>query len=109
MLDVNRRDIDINVILDEFWCACIMIYIRMFIHIGRQMESYCVGLKRDYLSLWVDCVTSGRSHPINDRVEQNIKRDCAINMWSTQQTISKFHRPRRIPRIMETGLCFRIT
>ena len=45
MLDVNCRDIDINVILDEYWC--IMIYIRMFIHIGRIMESYCVGFKRD--------------------------------------------------------------
>ena len=45
MLDVNRRDIDINVILDEYWF--IMIYIRMFICIGRIMESYCVGFKRD--------------------------------------------------------------
>ena len=45
MLDVNCRDIDINVILDKYWC--IMMYIRMFIHIGRIMESYCVGFKRD--------------------------------------------------------------
>ena len=42
---MNRRDVDINVILDEYWC--IMIYIRMFIRIGRIMKSYCVGFKRD--------------------------------------------------------------
>ena len=49
MLDVNRRDIDINVTLNEYWC--IIIYIRMFIRIGRIMETYCVGFKRDSLSL----------------------------------------------------------
>ena len=45
MLDVNRRDIDINVYLDEYWC--IMMYIRMFIRIGRIIEPDCVVFKSD--------------------------------------------------------------
>ena len=45
MLDVNRWDTDINVYLDEYWC--IMMYIMMFIRIGRITEPDCVGFKRE--------------------------------------------------------------
>ena len=48
MLDVNRRDIDINVYLDGYWCF--IMYIRMFIRIGRIIGPSCVGFKSDYLS-----------------------------------------------------------
>ena len=43
MLDVNRRDININVYLDEYWCF--IMYIRMFIRIG--IGPSCVGFKSD--------------------------------------------------------------
>ena len=45
MLDVNRRYIDINVYLDEYWCF--IMYIRMFIRIGRIIGPCCVGFKSD--------------------------------------------------------------
>ena len=45
MLDVNRRDIDINVYLDEYWCF--MMYIRMFIRTRRIIGPTCVELKSD--------------------------------------------------------------